>query len=470
MMTLSQAAAVIGARAVGDAVFESVGTDSRNLPRRALFVALRGENFDGHDFVNSAASEGAAAAMVDSAWAANSPACPIPLLVVADTRIGLGALAAQWRSRFSLPLIGVTGSNGKTTVKEMCAAIMRAQHRLDGMTEDAVLATSGNFNNDIGMPLTLLGLKAGHRAAVIEMGMNQPGEIAYLTGLASPTVAVVNNAQRAHLQGMGSLAEIAREKGSIYEGLSADGVAIINADDPHADYWRQLNVNRKVLTFGLAAPADVSGKCTFHRLGARISVTTPAGGFELELHVPGEHNARNALAATAACIAAGASSEAVITGLRSFVGAKGRLQYGPGLNGSTLVDDSYNANPDSVRAAIDVLASTPGRKILVLGDMGEIGRSSAQLHDEIGGYAKSKGVDALFALGDMSAVAARNFGDGGHHFRTVDALLKAVRPQLDENTVVLVKGSRFMRMERVVTALSAVHNDAPSNTGGSHAS
>ena len=470
MMTLSQAAAAIGARAVGDAVFESVGTDSRNLPRRALFVALRGENFDGHDFVNSAASEGAAAAMVDSAWAASSPACPIPLLVVADTRIGLGALAAHWRSRFSLPLIGVTGSNGKTTVKEMCAAIMRAQHRLDGMTEDAVLATSGNFNNDIGMPLTLLGLKAGHRAAVIEMGMNQPGEIAYLTGLASPTVAVVNNAQRAHLQGIGSLAEIAREKGCIYEGLSADGVAIINADDPHAGCWRQLNVNRKVLTFGLTTPADVSGKCTFHGLGARISVTTPTGGFELELQVPGEHNARNALAATAACIAAGASSEAVMTGLRSFVGARGRLQYGPGLNGSTLVDDSYNANPDSVRAAIDVLASTPGRKILVLGDMGEIGRSSAQLHDEIGGYAKSKGVDALFALGDMSAVAARNFGDGGHHFRTVDALLKAVRPQLDANTVVLVKGSRFMRMERVVIALSAVHNDAPSNTGGSHAS
>ena len=470
MMRLSQAAAAIGARAAGDAVFESVGTDSRLLPRRALFVALRGENFDGHDFVGSAANEGAVAAMVDSAWAANAPACPIPLLVVADTRIALGALAAHWRSRLSLPLIGVTGSNGKTTVKEMCASIMRAQHRVDGVIEDAVLATSGNFNNEIGMPLTLLGLKAEHRAAVIEMGMNHPGEIAYLTGLACPTVAVVTNAQRAHLQGMGSVAEIAREKGCIYEGLGADGVAIINADDPHADYWRQLNVKRRVITFGLSAAADVTGECNFHGPGSRMSVTTPAGNFELELHVPGEHNARNALAATAACIAAGASSDAVIAGLRGFFGARGRLQYGPGLNACTLVDDSYNANPDSVRAAIDVLASTPGRKILVLGDMGEIGRSSAQLHDEIGGYAKSKGVDALFTLGDMSAVAARNFGDGGHHFRTVDALLKAVRPQLDENTVVLVKGSRFMRMERVVTALSAVHNNAPSDTGGSHAS
>lgn len=470
MMTLNLAAAAIGGRTVGDAVFESVGTDSRHLPRQALFVALRGENFDGHDFVIAAANEGAAAAMVDSTWASSAPACPIPLLVVADTRAGLGALAAHWRGGFTLPLIGVTGSNGKTTVKEMCAAIMRAQHRLEGVVEDAVLATSGNFNNDIGLPLTLLGLNAGHRAAVIEMGMNRPGEIAYLTGLACPTVAVVTNAQRAHLQGVGSIAEIAREKGCIYAGLGTDGVAIINADDPHADYWRQLNAGRRQVTFGLSSPADVCGRYTAHGLGSLINVKTPGGDFELELNVPGEHNARNALAATAACIAAGASIDAVIAGLRGFSGTRGRLQYGPGVEGCTLVDDSYNANPDSVRAAIDVLASTAGRKILVLGDMGEIGRSSAQLHDEIGGYAKSKGVDALFALGDMSAVAARNFGDGGHHFRTVDALIKAVRPQLDEDTVVLVKGSRFMRMERVVAALSAVHNDAPSNTGGSHAS
>ncbi len=469
MMTLSQAAVAIGARTVGDAVFESVATDSRHLPRRALFVALRGENFDGHDFVLTAANEGATAAMVDSAWAATAPTGAVPLLVVADTRVGLGALAAFWRSRFSLPLIGITGSNGKTTVKEMCAAIMRAHHGPERDDDEVVLATSGNFNNDIGMPLTLLGLKAGHRAAVIEMGMNHPGEIAYLTGLACPTVAVVTNAQRAHLQGVGTVAEIAREKGCIYAGLGADGVAIVNADDSHADYWRELNSDRKVVTFGLASVADVSGRYTAHGLGSLISVTTPVGDFELELNVPGQHNARNALAAIAASIAAGASIEAVITGLHGFSGTKGRLQHGPGLEGCTLVDDSYNANPDSVCAAIDVLASTPGRKILILGDMGEIGRSSAQLHDEIGGYAKTKGVDALFALGDMSAVAARNFGDGGHHFRTVDALVKAVRPQLDASTVVLVKGSRFMRMERVVSALSAVHNDAPSNTGGSHA-
>ena len=469
MMTLNQAAAAIGARTTGDAVFESVGTDSRHVSRRALFVALRGESFDGHDFVLAAANEGATAAMVDSAWAAGAPACPIPLLVVADTRVALGALAAHWRGRFKLPLIGITGSNGKTTVKEMCAAVMRAQQGLEGFSYDSVLATSGNFNNDIGMPLTLLGLRSEHRAAVIEMGMNRPGEIAYLSGLASPTVAVVTNAQRAHLQGVGTVTAIAHEKGCIYAGLGAEGVAIINADDPHADYWREINASRKRITFGLVSPADVSGRYRAHGFGAQIKVKTSVADFDLELGVPGEHNALNALAASAACIAAGASIDAVIAGLNGFSGAKGRLQRIAGLEACTLVDDSYNANPDSVRAAIDVLAATPGRKILVLGDMGEIGGSSAQLHDEIGGYAKSKGVDALFALGDMSAVAARNFGEGGHHFRTVDALLKAVRPQLDADTVVLVKGSRFMRMERVVAALAAVHNSVPSNTGGSHA-
>ena len=469
MMTLRQAAVAIGARADGDVVFEAVATDSRKLPRRALFVALRGEHFDGHDFVATVAAEGAAAAMVDSAWAASARACPIPLLVVADTRAGLGALAAHWRSRFTLPLIGITGSNGKTTVKEMCAAIMRAQQHLCGEGDQAVLATGGNFNNDIGLPLTLLGLNAAHRAAVIEMGMNRPGEITYLTGLAQPTVAVVTNAQRAHLQGVGSVAAIAREKGCIYDGLGAAGVAVVNADDPHADYWRTRNAQRRVISFGLSAAADVSAQVRFHGFGAVLQVSTPDGRFELRLQVPGEHNVRNALAAITACTAAGASLEAVIAGLEGFTGTKGRLQPVPGVSGCTVVDDSYNANPDSVRAAIDVLATTPGRKILVLGDMGEIGDTSAQLHDEIGGYAKSKGIDALFALGDMSAVAARNFADGGQHFRTVDALLKALRPRVNDDTVVLVKGSRFMRMERVVEALTAMRDGAPATKGRSHA-
>lgn len=486
MMTVQQAAHALAARAAGVARFDAVGTDSRAIVPGQLFVALRGERFDGHEFVAAAAAAGAAAAMVDAHWAADHEPAPLPLLVVDDTRLALGALAAHWRSRFTLPLIGVTGSNGKTTVKEMCAAIMRAQARRDGAGQssvdraaagglppgaapgsdgaydDAVLATSGNLNNDIGLPLTLLKLNAGHRAAVIEMGMNHPGEIAYLTDIARPTVAIVNNAQRAHLQGMGTLVEIAREKGAIYDGLGADGVAVINADDPHADYWREVNAARPIVDFALDHPAAVRGSCTLRGLGAHLELATPQGPIVLDLQVPGVHNARNAVGAAAACLAAGASPEAVAEGLGAFTGTKGRLQRRTGLNGAVILDDTYNANPDSMRAGLDVLAATPGRKIFVLGDMGEIGRSSAQVHDEIGGYAKSKGVDALYALGEMSAVAVRNFGEGGHHFASVEALVKALAGELDAETVVLVKGSRFMRMERVADFLAAPHNSAPS--------
>ncbi len=470
MMRLTEAAAALSARCNTDAVFTSVGTDSRRVRTGELFVALRGEHFDGHDFVQTAAEAGASAALVDSAWAASHGSAAIPLLVVADTRLALGRLAAHWRSRFAIPLIGITGSNGKTTVKEMCAAILRAQAGLAGWAADAVLATTGNLNNDIGLPLTLLGLRDTHRAAVIEMGMNRPGEIAYLTDIARPTVAIVTNAQRAHLQGMGTLVEIAHEKGAIYGGLQEDGVAVINADDPHADYWRGLNAQRRIVTFGMEAGADVTGSCELHGLGARLALKSDGRSLAIALQVPGEHNVRNALGAAAACLATGqVDLQAVGDGLAAYTGTRGRLQSGPGVKGSTVIDDSYNANPDSVRAAIDVLAATPGRKILVLGDMGEIGRTSAQVHDEIGGYAKSKGLDALYALGDMSAVAARNFGEGGHHFRTVHALLNALQPQLDPDTVVLVKGSRFMRMERVADALSAVHNGDPSKKGDSHA-
>lgn len=468
MMNLNEIGNALNARVSGEAIISSVGTDSRRIRPGQLFVALRGENFDGHDYVLKAVEEGAIAALVDAQWASAHADVQVPLVVVADTRTALGALAAHWRARFAIPLIGVTGSNGKTTVKEMCAAIMAAQSRRDGGDADAVLSTTGNLNNDIGLPLTLLELRDTHSCAVIEMGMNRPGEIALLASIARPTVAIVTNAQRAHLQGLGTLVDIAREKGAIYAGLPDDGVAIINADDSHADYWRTLNTGRRIVTFGLTQPADVSGRCELHGLGARLTLISPEGCADIALAVPGEHNVRNALGAVAACLAAGASLDAVVDGLSAFAGTRGRLQSGPGVNGATVVDDSYNANPDSVRAAIDVLASTPGRKILVLGDMGEIGRTSAQVHDEIGGYAKSKGVDALFALGEMSAVAARNFGEGGHHYRTADALVSAVRRQLDDETVVLVKGSRFMRMERVADALSAVHNDDPSTEGDSH--
>ena len=455
MMDLQGAAVLTRGTAVGgNVVFESVSTDSRALQSGQLFVALRGERFDGHGFVAQAASQGAAAAMVDRAWAAANPV-PLPLLVVDDTRIGLGQLAAGWRARFELPLIGVTGSNGKTTVKEMCAAILRARARREGLDPDlAVLATRGNLNNDIGLPLMLLRLSGNHRAAVIEMGMNHPGEIGYLTRLAAPTVALVNNAQRAHLEGMGSVNEVAREKGAIYEGLSADGVAVVNADDAFAGYWKALNAGRRVLTFGLRPGADVTAQVTSHGFVSELTLASPKGAASFRLQVPGEHNVRNALAAAAACLAAGARPEDVAAGLGAFSGTPGRLHVRAGVGGATVIDDSYNANPDSMRAGIAVLAATPGRKILVVGDMGEIGDQSFQYHDEIGGYAKSEGVDFLFALGEMSEVAARNFGDGGRHFQRVDELVAAVKAEMNSNTVVLVKGSRFMKMERVVDAIA----------------
>ncbi len=463
MMDILEAALATGGTAVGgNPRFEGVSTDTRTLASGELFIALRGENFDGHEFLDVAAERGAAAVMVNAEWA-DGHALALPALQVADTRLALGALGASWRARFDIPLIGVTGSNGKTTVKEMIASILRAQAQADGYdAELAVLATTGNLNNDIGLPLMLLRLHASHRAAVIEMGMNHPGEIAYLTRLAQPTVALVNNAQRAHLVGLGGVAGVARAKGEIFDGLREGGTAVINADDPFAGLWREMNVGRRTLTFGLEQPADVRGRAELKALGSVLSIDVPPGTVEATLAVPGVHNARNALAAAAAALATGASPAAVSAGLTSFRGVKGRLQIRPATGGAVLIDDSYNANPDSVRAAIDVLAATPGRKILVLGDMGEIGGQAGQFHDEVGGYAKSQGVDQLFALGEHSELAARNFGAGGRHFGSVEALLEALSPQLGGDTVVLVKGSRFMRMERVA---DAVADDGKSGNG-----
>jgi len=465
MMSLREAAgATHGTATQGDLRFTGVSTDTRTLAAGELFVALQGENFDGHAYVAQALAQGAAAAMVESAWARQHAARlppDSPLLMVAEPRRALGDLAAYWRGKFNLPLIGVTGSNGKTTVKEMCAAILRVQALRDGVdpatAQASVLATAGNFNNDIGLPLTLLKLRGTHRAAVIEMGMNHPGEIAYLTNIARPTVAVINNAQRAHLEGLGGLSAVAQAKGEIFSGLPPDGIAVINADDPHAGLWRELSRSHRLLSFGLTQPADVSASYMSLPFGSLLKLTTPYGASETEvmLQLPGVHNVRNALAAAAATLAAGVTVDSVVAGLSGFAGIKGRLQRRPALNGALLIDDSYNANPDSMRAAIDVLAALPGKKILVLGDMGEVGEQAGQFHDEIGGYAKSMGVDYLLGLGEHAAAAVRNFDGGAEHFRSLDALLHALRPMLDAGTTVLVKGSRFMKMERVVEAIHA---------------
>jgi UDP-N-acetylmuramoyl-tripeptide--D-alanyl-D-alanine ligase len=454
MMTLGEAALAVGGTATTAApAFTAVSTDSRSVAAGELFIALKGERFDGHAFVSDVLDRGAAGALVEAAWAAGH--ADLPLVAVDDTRRGLGRLAADWRARFDLPLVGITGSNGKTTVKEMLAAIFRAH-----FGAETVLATTGNLNNDIGLPMMLLRLRPEHRAAVIEMGMNHPGEIAYLTGLARPTVALVNNAQRAHLEGLGTLTDVARAKGEIFDGLAEDGVAVINADDPHADLWRELAGARRQVSFGIAANADVSGQWTPAGFGGRLAAATAWGATEFVLPVPGLHNARNALAALAAALASGVSLETAARALSAYAGVKGRLQRRAGLNGALVIDDTYNANPDSMRAALDVLAAIPGKHIFVMGDMGEVGEAAGQFHDEIGGYAKSRGVDLLFALGDLSVAAAGNFDGGGRHFKRLEDLVEALKKELGPDTTVLVKGSRFMRMERVVEAITENHNAA----------
>ncbi|HET7775405.1 MAG TPA: UDP-N-acetylmuramoyl-tripeptide--D-alanyl-D-alanine ligase, partial [Azospira sp.] len=379
MMDLFEVARATNGTAYGSNVlFGGVSTDSRAVGSGELFVALRGERFDGHEYLDQARERGACGAVValDTVERLKGR-LNLPLVAVADTRLALGALAAFWRSKFALPLIAVTGSNGKTSTKEMIASILQAQAVLDGYDPElVVLATQGNFNNDIGLPLTLLKLRTTHRSGVIEMGMNHPGEIGYLTRLAQPTVALVTNAQRAHLEGMGDLRQVAEEKATIYDGLKAGGVALVNADDAFAAYWQEVNAKRRVYTFGLEHAADVSGKVQRHGLETRIELTSPKGNSSIRLRVPGLHNARNAVAAAAAALAGGISLAAVVGGLEAFRGVKGRLQQKTAAGGAIILDDTYNANPDSVRAGIDVLAATVGRQLLILGDMGEIGAMS----------------------------------------------------------------------------------------------
>jgi UDP-N-acetylmuramoyl-tripeptide--D-alanyl-D-alanine ligase len=451
MMSLHEASAAIGAKALGDDVrFSMVSTDTRTLSPGALFVALRGERFDGHRFLDVAREGGAAAAMVDEESRATAEGAGLSLLVVGDTRQGLALLAAHWRARFDIPLIAVTGSNGKTTVKEMIAAILRAH-----FGEARVLATQGNFNNDVGLPLTLLNLRERHRAAVIELGMNHPGETARLAAIVSPTVALVNNAQREHQEFMKDVAEVAREHAAVFDALRPGGVAVINADDEFAGYWRGVLAGRRLRDFGIDHPAQVSGRHELAHFGSRIELRAPEGEAVVELHASGRHNILNACAAAASALAAGAGLSAVARGLAAFRPVGGRMQRLTARSGARLIDDSYNANPDSVRAAIDVLAAEPGTKFLLLGDMGEVGERGAAFHEEIGSYARERGVDRLYALGDLSRLAAEAFGKGARHFAAVEEMIAVARAEIVLDTTALVKGSRFMRMERVVQALAA---------------
>ena len=451
MMDLQEAARGADGEARGESArVGTVSTDTRTITSGALFVALRGERFDGHEYLETARARGAVAAMVDRrAFAHAAAAAPkLPLLVVDDTRLGLGRLAAYWRGKFKLPLIAVTGSNGKTTVKEMIFAIL-ADHAGAGHA----YATPGNLNNDIGVPLTLLGLRAEHSCAVVELGMNHPGETAYLAGIAQPTVALVNNAQREHQEFMRSVADVAQEHGAVISALPADGAAVFNADDAYADYWRGLSAPRKVLDFGIDRPAAVGGRYALSGFGSEIVLRTPQGEAEVSLRAAGVHNVRNALAAAAAAQAAGIGLASIVRGLAGFEPVQGRLQKKAASSGATVLDDTYNANPDSVIAAIDVLAHAAGAKFLVLGDMGEVGENGAAFHAEIGRYARAAGIDRLYLLGELCAHAVAPFGEGALCYDDIDALLAALEPRLAVGATALVKGSRFMRMERVVQAL-----------------
>ena len=444
MLSLQTAAALMGAQlqAPGESVFTRVTTDSRDVRAGDLFVALQGERFDGHAFIAAALAQGAVAVV-----SAREVPLGVPGLVVRDTRHALADLAAGWRRRFELPVVAVAGSNGKTTVKEMIAAILGAAFGPAGR-----LATTGNLNNDIGVPLTLLGLRTAHRAAVVEMGMNHPGEMVALARIGQPTVALVNNAQREHQEFMASVDAVAIENAGVFGALTASGCAVFPHASPHAPIWRDVAGPRPILTFGTTHDADIHGRLIgADTNGMRMAVSGRVHLPDITVAALGEHNLLNALAAISCAHAAGIGAAAIVQGLADFTPVAGRLRLRRAGERS-VIDDTYNANPDSVRAAIDVLAERPSPRVLVLGDMGEVGDQGEAFHAEIGRYARDRGIDQLICLGDATRASVAAFGPRATAHATFDALqdtLALVAPTAS----VLVKGSRFMRMERAVAAL-----------------
>jgi len=438
-LSLKKIAEMTGGRLYGnDAKVESVSIDSRNISNDQLFIAIKGERFDAHDFV--ADLEGKAVA----ALVHKKIDCDVPQIVVKDTLIALGELAAAWRKTLSLPVIALTGSNGKTTVKEMLASILSQQGN--------VLATLGNFNNEIGLPLTLLRLRAEHDYAVIEMGANHFGEIAYLSQITQANIALLNNAGAAHLEGFGDIKGVSRAKGEIFEGLDASGIAIINADDPYTHYWQDICKDKKVARFGMHSEAEIHGEINEQ---GQLLINPNKNGLAVTLKLLGDHNAMNALAATAAAVVVGAKMSSLQKGLEALEPVKGRLAPMTTEQGAYLIDDTYNANPSSLQMGINVLAKRQGTKILVLGDMGELGSDVAKLHYDIGKQVKYAGIDQLYCLGKYSQHACQAFGEGGYSFTEIDDLLTQLKPLIQKDTSVLIKGSRSMKMERVVNAFSA---------------
>jgi UDP-N-acetylmuramoyl-tripeptide--D-alanyl-D-alanine ligase len=453
MMSLRQAADFLTSRQiacelVGDeaVLIHRVHTDTRSLTTGDFFVALKGERFDAHDFLMQAQQSGAIAVLAER----GVKEAGLSGLLVADSKRALGELAAAWRAQFDLPLIAVTGSNGKTTVTQMIASI------LHGLVGEHALATQGNLNNDIGVPLTLLRLRAHHQMAVIELGMNHPGEIAYLSALVQPTVAVVNNAQREHQEFMHTVEAVAQENGSVISALPAHGVAVFPGDDGYTALWRSLAGAREQLCFsGGAMSADVTGQAEWQEAAWRLRLATPLGSASCRLRIAGRHNVKNALAATAAALGAGVGLESIVAGLEAFEAVKGRsraLQVKWADKKLNVIDDTYNANPDSVRAAIDVLSELPAPHLLILGDMGEVGDQGPEFHAEIGEYAAERGIETLLCTGELMRYGAAVF-PGARHFGGMEALQSAMLADLAHYRSVLVKGSRFMKMERLVQAI-----------------
>ena len=447
-MRLSELNRIVGGVHQGaDAEFAAVSIDTRILKPGELFVAIAGQRFDGHDFVAAARAAGACAAMVERHLEVD-----LPQVIVADVRLALGRLGAAWRQGGSARVVGVTGSNGKTTVKEMIAAILGVN--------DPVLWTRGNLNNDLGVPLTLLQLKPDHRYAVIEMGANHGGEIAYVAGLARPQVAVITNAGAAHLEGFGSREGVAHAKGEIIAALGPDGVAVLNADDRFIGLWRETAGSRRILSFGFGAGADVRGmsesvKVAYgeHGFETRFEYSYKAIRNEISLRLAGLHNVANALAATAVCLALDVDQAQIAAGLARVSPVSGRMQAERAANGALLINDAYNANPSSFNAALDVLVNLPGEPWIALGAFGELGEASAELHAELGRQARARGVVRLFATGPHADRAVEAFGAGAVYLQEQQEMIRELRKDLHEDVVVLVKGSRSQRMERVFEAL-----------------
>jgi UDP-N-acetylmuramoyl-tripeptide--D-alanyl-D-alanine ligase len=447
MQTLSNFAQACGGRLQGaDRRYSGVGTDTRTIGAGELFVALRGPHFNGNEFLAAAHAAGAAGAVVDA-----PQSTPLAQVIVADSQAALARAAQHWRGRFDIPVIAVAGSNGKTSTKEMLAAILGEA--------GSCLATRGNLNNHIGVPLTLLRLAPEHRFAVIEMGANQSGDVAALVELAAPSIGLITNAGAEHLEGFGSLEGAARAEGEVVEGLPATGTAVINADDPYAALWRALT-GAQVVSFGMSEGAlwralDVHCDVDAQGFNTRFTLVSPLGAVPVELKLAGRHNVMNALAAAAAAAAAGANLAHIRSGLAAVRAVPGRLQFRRAASGAWLIDDSYNANPSSVRAAIEVLAQLDGRKWLVLGDMAELGDFAQTSHAEIGAFARQQGVERLYATGVLTVDTVESFGAGGHWFVDSQALAAALIANANSGVRMLVKGSRVNRLERVVEALIA---------------